>query len=226
MIPHDVPQDTTYDIHLGCDRISSRIEQGLLDLGFRPDRFIGVTPGIVRARHFVAHPKSAEALKQDWDRTTQLLASASSDEFLGFCEAEYTLPTYCIPVAAGPFREEVPFPLGRVKQARCPIGMHKTFDVHIAGAREKIDPRLDRLLSEDVGFYVVDIEKPSGEVRRCYTIQLFDESQAAPLLSALHSYFNQAGGFVGKIKMEFVYAMASFPTGSPVPPVVLEGVRI
>lgn len=113
-------------------------------------------------------------------------------------------------------------PFGRLEHEECPSGRYKHGDVHITAELSCIDPTLRKFLEEDIAFHYVDIRKPAGNVVRVYTFQPFGLSNISHLYKALLSYFQEAGGLEGKLKLETTYAFARFPQYAPVPPVLMK----
>jgi hypothetical protein len=209
------------DVHLASDVISPRLDELFRGLGFRRDNFIGGTTGVVHPCHYSNHPDSREACRLLWDHVTAILRSASADEFFGYAEAEVTPGRFNIEIPWQPFNRAVEFPTGRLVHTTCPIDRNKDFDIHISVDLDTVDERLSELLTEQIGFYYVDIRKPGDRVVRVFTVQPVGLPQAPRLFHAWAEFLRHAGGARGKIKLEVTAAYARFPAHAPVPPALM-----
>jgi hypothetical protein len=208
-------------MHLASNVLSERIREALDQLGFRHDKFVAGTAGVLHPHHLSKHPNSREEQKTLWDQTTALLGTAGPEEFFGYVEAEVVSPDYYREFAFHPFEESVPVPIGPVHNEECPLDAHKDFDFHISADIESLDRRLEEVLGGELYFYHVDILKVSGKKVRVFTFQPMGTGQSpTPCFEALGDYLAGAGGFAGKLKMEATFAYARFPLTAPVPPVV------
>jgi hypothetical protein len=209
-----------FDVHLASDILSPELRYQLLQLGFTKDEFIGGTTGVVHPCHYSSHPTSRDACTALWARTVKRLSQAPPASFYGYAEAEVTPPQYRSHLEWKPFDPGVPFPFGRFEHEAAAPGQHKDFDIHVSVDLSRLDPRLQRLLEEEVGFYYVDIRKQPGKVVRVYTVQPCGIKRFPEFYMPLLAYFLQAGGCQGKIKLEATYAFARFPETARVPPII------
>lgn len=200
--------------------MSDRLAKQLAEVGFTRDEFIGGTTGVVHPCHYSNHPTSDDELESKWQNSLLVLSHASSDEFHGYAEAEVTPPHYRLPLPWKPFDPSVPFPFGRLEYEECPPDKHKDFDIHVTADLANIDPRLARLLEDEINFNYVDIRKPSGNVVRVYTFQPLGVKVSPNVFDLLATYFKKAGGLDGKIKLEACRAYQRFPATVAVCPII------
>lgn len=209
-----------FDIHIASDVMTPALEQRLAQLDYRRDGFAGGTPGIARPHHFSFHPHSREEFDAKWKETETVLAATKPPEFFGFIEGETTPASQEIPLPYKPFDPTIPFPIGRLQHEECPPDKYKDFDIHVTANPDTIDPRLKKLLEDDINFYYADIRKPTGKVVRVYTFQPIGVPRMTELFQTLADYFQKAGGLEGKIKSEVTLNYARFPQSVRVPPVL------
>jgi len=210
-----------FDIHLASDVLSCDLNKELLEVGFKNDNFIGGVRGIAKKYHLSKHLSTRTLFIQSWHQTIDLLSATSRRDFYGYAEAEVIPPQRVHRLDWKAYDPSVPFPFGALDQSLCPVGRHKDFDFHLTVNLQSVDPRLRRLLEDEVNFYYVDISKPSGGTVRVYTFQPMGLKESpVPYFRLLVEYLHRAGGFEGKVQLETTYAYQRFPETAPVPPVV------
>lgn len=206
-----------FDIHIAADAINRDVHDLLAKQGFLRQEFLLGDASVVRPYHFVKHPGSIQALRQSWRDLLTEISDQPEGAFQGFIESEVTPTHYRAVFGRKPFDESVRFPFKKFERLDCPIDARKAFDVHVLAAISTLDARLGALL-ERAGFYVVDIVKDSA-IWRCYTVQPLDLKYAPVIFGGLKDYFDRAGGFEGKLKIEVAVEVARIPVTFPVPPV-------
>ena len=209
-----------FDIHIASDVITPALEQHLVQLAYQRDGFAGVTAGIARPHHFSFHPQSRAEFDTKWKETEAFLAATKPEEFFGFLEGETTNPNQEVKLPYKPFDPKVPFPFGKLQNEECPPDKYKDFDIHVSCNPSTIDPRLRKLLEEDIGFYYADIQKSPERVVRVYTFQPVGLPKMMEIFQTLADYFQKAGGLDGKIKLEVTLNYARFPQSVRVPPII------
>lgn len=218
-ISHD--ENTVLDIHLATDALSPELERILSGMGFRTDRFVGGTTGVLHRHHFSKHPKNVEELKTLWQDTLAQLQGRPREHFCGYAEAEVVAPQFNQRIESRKFVPSVPLPFERLRHERCPMGKYKECDFHVSANLATLDPRLEDILHRQLGFYYVDIAKQSGLTYRVFTFQpLGIQESLLPHYRALVDYLRETGGMEGKVKLETTYAYQRFPEDAEVPPVI------
>jgi hypothetical protein len=210
----------TYDIHIASDRMTERLENDLVRLGFMREAFLRGTQGIARAHHFSIRTPNRATLTDAWRKARERLAQAADqNEFFGYAEAEVTPPGFVCRFPGGRFSPVASLPFGRLQHEQCSENEAKECDLHFSAVLETLDPRLEDVL-EEVGFYHVDVRKSPNRVVRVYTFQTLGVMAVAGLYRSLRDYLMKVSGAEGKLKLEATIDFARYPNCVPVPPII------
>lgn len=224
-------EETEYEIHFAAQApIPLGLAEDLRRMEFREDGLIGqgvvFSPGDPNGK--VSCPLTA--LHVSWDTLDRDLYLRQRDEFaetlakydgscIGYVHGEVIKPEWDLSCEYKPFDDTVSKPAAPFSSEQ--RTEPKKWDIHISAVLDHLDHDLQSVLFDQLRMYYIDIRKPTGLVKRVFTIQGSSSIESGKrLFSALVDYVARAGGMAGSIKFEQTCHWATYGHPKIVPPLI------